>query len=153
MLFHQCSCEELMRTRKEIAVSHWTNSQPRRLSLLVAQGMPPECCSGNSGFQSLLLPSVWTGCFSCQSQSLQRILWALLLQKYFQGIQFRVCLGEKNCTDFILGKWQKHQKAILKHYFLNVWLFLFKSEEKKNTSQTKAVSWIQRWTKFTRREY
>lgn len=45
-----------------------------------------------------------------------------------------LCLFErkkKNGTDFILSKWQKHQKAIVEHHFLNVWLFLFKSEKKK----------------------
>lgn len=47
---------------------------------------------------------------------------------------------KKNGTDFILGKWQKHQKAILKHHFQNVWLFLFETEEKKKITQAKAAS-------------
>lgn len=54
-------------------------------------------------------------------------------KKYFQGISFHLCLGEKNGTDFILDKPQKNQKATLKNRFLNVALFLFKSgKEKRN---------------------
>lgn len=106
-------------------------SWSQRLSLPVMRKMPRQCCRRNWGFLSLLFPSAWTWYFRHQSWSAQHILGTLLLQKYFQGISFHLCLGEKNGTDFILDKPQKHQKATLKNHFLNVGLFLFKSGKEK----------------------
>lgn len=134
---NSCSC----------IIPQWL-SWPQRFSLLVLGKMPWQHCRRNNGFQSLLLPSVWTVCFSHQTWRVQHILWALLLQKYFQGIYFHVCLGEKNGTGFILG-----DRNAKNHHFKNVWLFLCARKKRKIISQTKAAIWIQRWTRLTRHEF
>lgn len=120
MLFHRYSCKRLMRQRKETAVSHRPDSHSLQSCLSHSQGK----CPGSTE-QGFVVSKVCCCHQYKQSNSASSAVESnTFYEAYLYKNTFRVCLlvgkKKKKGIDFISGKWQKHQRTILKQHFLNV---------------------------------